>query len=137
MNHKHDKHTASTGAANPVAVIDISNAYHASEYSGLESYLRRLPGTVSVHSDWTCASARVQYYPSLTIPTRLEANLRECGYKCDCYHRHSSKAQAGHPRVSAEDQPGLARAQKQTSEAIHAAYAARAEAGHAATRDGA
>jgi Cu2+-exporting ATPase len=132
MNHNHTTNLRVNAAKFSVAEIDIKNAYDASEYAGLESYLRKLPGVVGVHLDRTRGVAHVSYDPAQTTPAQLEANLRGCGYKCDCYHRPVSKSQAGHPRLGAEDQPEVSRTEAETSEAGHAAHAGHAMTGHAA-----
>jgi P-type Cu2+ transporter len=128
MSHDHTSNLRVNTAQYSVAEIDIKNAYDASEYSSLESYLSKLPGTVAVHLDRTRGVAHVQYDPAQTTPAQLEASLRKCGYKCDCYHRPGSKAQAGHPRVGAKRQPEVSRPEAETSEGVDASHA-----GHAMT----
>ena len=102
MKHDHGQHPA--GAPMPVAEVDIRNAYDGSEYAGLEDYLRGLPGVTGVHLDRTRGVAHLGYNPAVTSPDGLKAQLSQCGFRCDCRRREGSAAQAGHPRVGAEDQ---------------------------------
>ena len=132
MDHDYTKNVSAEGAKYAVAEVDLKNAYDASEYAGLETYLRKLPGAVGAHLDRTRGVAHVQYDPAQTTPARLEESLRRCGYKCDCRHRHYSKSHPGHPSVGAEDQPQAGGVRVETSGIEHAVHAGHADAGHRA-----
>jgi P-type Cu2+ transporter len=84
----------------PIAEVDIRNAYDGSEYADLESYFNSLSGVKGVHLDRTRGVAHLSYDPAQTTPKTLEDQLRSRGYKCDCRHRPSSTAQAGHPHAA-------------------------------------
>lgn len=104
-NHGHDQ--THDRAAFPVVEVDIRNAYDASEYVSLERYLRSLPGVMRAHLDRTRGIAHLSYDPAVTTSAALQASLRKCGYKCDCYARAGPRAQVGHPRAGAEDHAGM------------------------------
>jgi Cu2+-exporting ATPase len=91
-----------------VAEMDLRNAYNATEYADLEAYLHSLPGVTSVHLDRTRGVAHLGYDPTVTTPEKLKQSLARCGYRCDCYRREGSLAQAGHPMVRAERPPAPA-----------------------------
>src|SRR5262249_50166334 len=104
MGHDHEhSHVANARDGSPVIEVDIGNAYDASEYAGLEEYLRGFPGVTSVHLDRTRGVAHLGYDPAVTTPEALEGRLSRCGYRCDCYGRPGSVAQTGHPRVGARE----------------------------------
>jgi Cu2+-exporting ATPase len=110
--------------------LDVQNAYDASEFADVETYLRGLPGVDEVHLDRTRGVAHVTYDPTATSPERLEATLTRCGYRCSCRERAASAAQPGHPRVS----PGDRGAPRDDAHAAHVAGTAAREhgAGHPA-----
>jgi Cu2+-exporting ATPase len=99
QHHGHHDHTM---AAPSVVEVDIRNAYNGTEYADLERYFLGLPGVSGVHLDRTRGVAHVSYDPSKTTPEKLGDRLSQDGYRCDCYGREASKAQAGHPSVGAE-----------------------------------
>jgi Cu2+-exporting ATPase len=101
-NHGHSHVAIAQGSA-PVIEVDIRNAYDASEYGGLEEYLRGLPGITGVHLDRTRGVAHLSYDPAVTTPEAIEGHLNGCGYRCDCYGRPGSVSQAGHPRVGVKE----------------------------------
>jgi Cu2+-exporting ATPase len=88
-NHGHSHVAIAQGSA-PVIEVDIRNAYDASEYGGLEEYLRGLPGITGVHLDRTRGVAHLSYDPAVTTPEAIEGHLNGCGYRCDCYGRPGS-----------------------------------------------
>ena len=93
-------HNGHSRASSPLVIeLDIRNAHDASEYAGLEKYLRSLPGVTAVHLDRTRGVAHLSYDPGATTPEALEKHLYHCGYQCNCYSRPGSVAQEGHPRV--------------------------------------
>ena len=108
MDHDQARNFGDNDADKPVVEIDIKNAYNASEYASLESYVEKLLGTVGVNLDRTRGVAHVSYNPAVTTPEKLWGALRGCGYECDCYVRVESKSQAGHPQVGTPD--GVAQA---------------------------
>jgi len=112
MDHDQASNFGDNDVEKPVVEIDIKNACDASEYACLESYLQKLPGTVSVNLDRTRGVAHISYNPAVTTHEKLRAALQRCGYECDCYVRVGSKAQAGHPQGGTPDQ------------AVHAAHTA-------------
>jgi len=101
-DHEHS-HFTNARDASPVIEVNIRNAYDASEYAGLEEYLRGLPGAIAVHLDRTRGVAHLGYDPAVTTPEALEGRLSRCGYRCDCYCRPGSVAQACHPQVGFEE----------------------------------
>ena len=104
MSHDHEhSQVAHTGDGAPVIEVDIRNAYDASEYAGLEECFRGLPGVTAVHLDRTRGVAHIGYDPAMTTSEALEGYLARCGYRCDCFDRPGSIAQAGHPRVGLEE----------------------------------
>lgn len=117
--HRHHNHRGGKGESS-VIEVDIKNAYNASEYSGLEKYLRELPGVEQVHLDRTRGVAHLTYDPSTTTAEAIKADLRQCGYKCDCAICAASRCQPGHPAVGIED--------KETAD--HHAHPADAHAAH-------
>src|SRR5262247_75780 len=127
-DHEHG-HVANARDASPVIEVDIGNAYDASEYAGLEEHLRGLPGATSVHLDRTRGVAHLGYDPAVTTPEALEGRLSQCGYRCDCYGRPGSVAQAGHPRVGVEEHVGHVPAVKPEE---HAAMGHGEHTGHGA-----
>jgi Cu2+-exporting ATPase len=102
MDHDQARNFGDSDAEKPVVEIDIKNAYDASEYVSLESYVQKLPGTVGVNLDRTRGVAHVSYNPAVTTPEKLWGALRRCGYECDCYVRVESKSQSGHPQVGTQ-----------------------------------
>ena len=74
MDHDQAKNFEDNDAEKPVIEIDIKNAYDASEYASLESYVEKLPGTVGVKLDRARGVAHVSYNPAVTTPEKL------------CYH---------------------------------------------------
>jgi P-type Cu2+ transporter len=101
-DHGHSHVSRAQGSA-PVIEVDIRNAHDASEYAGLEEYLRGLPGITFVHLDRTRGVAHLSYDPAVTTPGALERHLNGCGYRCECYGRPGSVAQTGHPRVGLKE----------------------------------
>jgi len=106
VQHHHEHSHSIAEAQSPVVEVDIRSAYNGTEYAGLEQDLRRLPGVTGAHLDRTRGVAHLSYDPAITTPQRLEDQLRRRGYKCDCYRRAGSIAQAGHPRVGDEERRG-------------------------------
>ena len=139
--HGYDHSASNLKKRLPVAEVSIRNAYDASEYADLERYCRDLPGVMGVHLDRTRGVAHLSYDPAVTAPKKLEDLLRGRGYKCDCYRRAASTAQAGHPQAEAHghattEQPETASAAKDEGHARmhHAEHkAAVSEGEHAAT----
>src|SRR5262245_27555444 len=130
MSHDHEhSHVANARDVSPVIEVDIGNAYDASEYAGLEEYLRGLPGATPVHLDRTRGVANLGYDPALTTPEALERRLSRCGYRCNCYGRPGSVAQTGHPRVGAREHAERVSAVKPEE---HAAMGHGEHAGHGA-----
>ncbi len=104
QEHNHNGHAVAVAEASPPAVVevDIRNAYNGTEYADLEAYFRALPGVTMVHLDRTRGVAHLGYDPAVTTPEQLGDRLERDGYRCDCYDRPGSRAQAGHPKVGAE-----------------------------------
>src|SRR5262245_1491326 len=127
-NHEHS-HVTKASDTSPVIEVDIGNAYDASEYAGLEEYLRCLPGVTAVHLDRTRGVAHLSYDPAVTTPGALEGRLSRCGYRCDCYGRPGSIGQTGHPRVGAREHAERVSAVKPEE---HAAMEHGEHAGHGA-----
>ncbi len=107
MKHNHEHAVSDLKKHLQVAEVDIRNAYDGSEYADLEGYFRKLPGVNEVHLDRTRGVAHLSYDPAVTSPKTLEDRLRQRGYKCNCYQRENSTAQAGHPRVGAHDHAAM------------------------------
>lgn len=103
MQGRYSNNPPSIKAGRLTIEVCIRNAYDASEYAGLEEYLRKLKGVEAVHLDRTRGMAHLTYDPSLTTPEAIEAHLQQCGYKCDCQTRGASKCQPGHPPVGNAD----------------------------------
>jgi len=99
--HNHQRGPSETKSS--MIEVCIRNAYDASEYAGLEEYLRRLKGVKAVHFDRTRGVAHLTYDPSVTTAETIEGHLRECDYKCDCRKCPNSKCQPGHPSVGIKD----------------------------------
>src|SRR2546425_3574438 len=99
--HNHQRGPGETKSS--MIEVCIRNAYDASEYAGLEEYLRKLKGVKAVHFDRTRGVAHLTYDPSVTTAETIEAHLRECDYKCDCRKCPTSKCQPGHPSVGIKD----------------------------------
>ncbi len=130
MNHDHGhSNVVNAQDTSPVIEVDIRNAHDASEYAGLEEYLRGLPGITAVHLDRTRGVAHLSYDPAVTTPEALGVNLNRRRYQCDCYRRPSSIAQAGHPRVGIKEHAEHVAAVKAEE---HAAMGHGEHAGHGA-----
>jgi Cu2+-exporting ATPase len=89
-----------------VIEVDLKNAYDASEYANLESYVSKLPGVHKVHLDRTRGVAHLTYDPSVMTAEQIEGDLHGCGYWCECQIRGVSKCQPGHPPVGTKDEAG-------------------------------
>lgn len=63
MQHTHKQ--------NEVLEVALKDCYNASEQSGLEEHLSRLPGVSAVHMDRTRAVAHLTYDPAQTNPATL------------------------------------------------------------------
>ncbi|HEY3267657.1 MAG TPA: copper-translocating P-type ATPase [Armatimonadota bacterium] len=130
----------------PVVEVDIRNAHDASEYAGVEDYLRGIAGVLNVHLDRTRGVAHLSYDPAVTGPERIDQILSRCGYRCDCHDREGSAAQAGHPKVGDEraahaghrggfampaaDHAAMGRTMPATDHMEHTGHAQSAHAGH-------
>src|SRR5262249_44608222 len=105
-NLSHDdghSNVAKAHGSSLVIELAVRNAHDASEYAGLEEYLRGLRGITAVHLDGTRGVAHLSYDPAVTTPKAIEEHLNGCGYRCDCYVRPGSVAQPGHPRVGTKE----------------------------------
>lgn len=100
-----------------VAEMDLKNCYSGTEFAGLEKILSRIPGVKSVHLDRTRGIAHVSYDPSVTNERKLESQVFNCGYKCECQSRSASTAQPGHPQVGNEARQMAAAVQPQMDHA--------------------
>jgi len=85
-DHGHSHVSRAQGSA-PVIEVDIRNAHDASEYAGLEEYLRGLPGITFVHLDRTRGVAHLSYDSAVTTPGALERHLKGCGSAVRSYGR--------------------------------------------------
>jgi len=124
VQHHHNHSHSVAEAPSPVVEVDIRSAYNGTEYAGFEQDLHQLPGVTGAHLDRTRGVAHLSYDPATTTPQRLEDQLRRLGYKCDCYRRTGSIAQAGHPCVGDEERrgDGHARAAPATAPTPHAEH---------------
>jgi len=79
MTHAH--HPAPTSAARPsVLEVTLRNCHDASEYAGLETALKTIPGVESVHLDRTRGVAHLGYDPHTVSQPELEKRLHAAGY---------------------------------------------------------
>ncbi|BDG17733.1 copper-translocating P-type ATPase [Thermus brockianus] len=85
-----------------VLAVALRNCYGGSEYADLERQLARLEGVLQVHLDRTRGVAHLAYDPAVTSAQRLEAEIKQRGYACDCTDCAPSQAQPGHPSVGSE-----------------------------------
>src|SRR6266545_4790388 len=124
VQHHHNHSHSVAEAPSPVVEVDIRSAYNGTEYAGFEQDLHQLPGVTGAHLGRTRGVAHLSYDPATTTPQRLEDQLRRLGYKCDCYRRTGSIAQAGHPCVGDEERrgDGHARAAPATAPTPHAEH---------------
>src|SRR6266536_5714580 len=60
-----------------VIEVDLKNAYDASEYANLESYLSKLNGLHGVHLDRTRGVAHLTYDPSVTTAEQVAADIMD------------------------------------------------------------
>ncbi|WP_147075603.1 heavy metal translocating P-type ATPase, partial [Meiothermus hypogaeus] len=86
------------------AVLEVAlrNCHDGSEYADLERQFARLEGVQQVHLDRTRGVAHLAYDPAVTSAQRLEAEIEQRGYACDCADCAPSEAQPGHPSVGSE-----------------------------------
>src|SRR5262249_1951190 len=123
MKHADSHKDATAPAWSAVAEVSLKSAYDGSEYADVERSLLDLPGVAAAHLDRTRGVAHVTYDPSVTTPEQLEAQIRRCGYPCDCQRRLGSAAQAGHPRVGTREHAGMEHAGMEHSVAGEAQHA--------------
>jgi len=114
-----------------VIEVDLKNAYDASEYANLESYLSKLNGVHGFHLDRTRGVAHLTYDPSVTTAEQIAADLHGCGYKCECQSRGVSKCQPGYPPVGTRDQAGPVSIRAKSLETGAQAHVLHGKAGHA------
>ena len=101
MTHAH--HSAPTSAARlSVLEVTLRNCHDASEYAGLETTLKKVPGVESVHLDRTRGVAHLGYNPRTVSQPDLEKRLHAAGYACDCADCQPSVTQPGQPAVGHE-----------------------------------
>src|SRR5262245_17044022 len=115
MLNQTDKQTSAVSKS-LVIEVDLKNAYDASEYANLENYLSKRPGVQSTHLDRTRGVAHLTYNPSVTTAQAIEADLHDCGYKCDCQSCAASKCQPGHPSIGTSDEVGPLHAEAKSLE---------------------
>lgn len=85
-----------------VLEVALRNCHDGSEYADLERQFARLEGVQQVHLDRTRGVAHLAYDPAVTSAQRLEAEIEQRGYACDCADCAPSEAQPGHPSVGSE-----------------------------------
>ncbi|AWR88120.1 copper-translocating P-type ATPase [Meiothermus taiwanensis] len=95
MEHRAHQTTA-------VLEVALRNCHDGSEYADLERQFARLEGVQQVHLDRTRGVAHLAYDPAVTSAQRLEAEIEQRGYACDCADCAPSEAQPGHPSVGSE-----------------------------------
>ena len=96
-------HPAPASAAQPsVLEVTLRNCHDASEYAGLETTLKTVPGVTSVHLDRTRGVAHLGYDLHTVSRAELEGRLHAAGYACDCADCQPSPSQPGQPAVGHE-----------------------------------
>ena len=97
MEHGHSPHPQGS-----VLEVALRNCHDGSEYADLERQFARLEGVEQVHLDRTRGVAYLAYNPAVTSAQRLEAEIEQRGYACDCADCAPSEAQPKHPSVGSE-----------------------------------
>jgi Cu2+-exporting ATPase len=83
----HEHHQASTVKSVPssrVLEVALKDCYCGSEYVDLEENLKARPGIRDVELDRTRSVIRLEYDPNVVDGGRIEAELENSGYRCDC-----------------------------------------------------
>ena len=104
----HAQHPAPTSAVPPsVLEVTLRSCHDASEYAGLETALKKVPGVTSVHLDRTRGVAHLGYDPRTVSQPELEKRLHAAGYACDCADCQPSVTQLDGLRtlIAGEDYP--------------------------------
>ncbi|MEJ7840506.1 MAG: heavy metal translocating P-type ATPase [Rubrobacter sp.] len=86
----HEQEHSGDSAAHPSHImveVALKDCYCGSEYAGLEDHLKSLPGILAVDLDRTRGVASLEYDPNLVDSGRIQAELENGGYRCDCRDR--------------------------------------------------
>lgn len=112
-----------TTAGTAILEVALKDCYNGTEQSGLEDFLRGLPGVGAVHLDRSRAVAHLSYDPAQTGPDTLHQAIERAGYDCAERRHDPSCCQPGHPKVASNDVP---QAHGQHDHHAHAGHAAQA-----------
>ena len=70
--------------------------YCGTELAGLEEFLARQPGVLSVALDRTRSVARIEYDPAVTSEEKIASTLDGHGYRCECEDTQPPHAEMHH-----------------------------------------